>query len=194
MDFLGTSQTTIFRYLSSICIPPNTSSSTNQGPAERVPACQRVGACVPLRRRRRVSPPDAEGWREVLHRQAETTPAERAATFKPPRRRRIAEALRDRCLNCLSYSHRIARDRCLNCLPKRVACLCDACDAEGFNTLPETPSDCARRATTGLATALENAIVPAMRPSQTGIIPAGVLGRAPKAPGDAVTATPARRR
>ena len=119
MDFLGTSQTTIFRYLSSICIPPNTSSSTNQGPAERVPACQRVGACVPLRRRRRVSPPDAEGWREVLHRQAETTPAERAATFKPPRRRRIAEALRDRCLNCLSYSHRIATChlplRCLRC-------------------------------------------------------------------------------
>ena len=69
-------------------------SEANQGPAERVPARLRLGARVPPPRRRHISPPNAEGWREVLHRQAERTPAEHAATFKPPHRRRITEALR----------------------------------------------------------------------------------------------------
>jgi hypothetical protein len=41
----------------------------NQGPAKRVPAHLRLGAHVSPQRRRRISPPNAEGWQEVLHSQ-----------------------------------------------------------------------------------------------------------------------------
>jgi hypothetical protein len=42
----------------------------SHGVASRVPAHQRLGERAPPWRRRRISPPDAAGWREVLPRQA----------------------------------------------------------------------------------------------------------------------------
>lgn len=53
--------------------------------------------------------------------------------------------------------------------------------------MPETASDCARQATTRLALALENVVVPPMRPSQTGITPtwASLQGAWGRGDGDA---------
>jgi hypothetical protein len=81
----------------------------------RVPARQR------LRRRGRVSAPDADGWREILP-QLETQPAVVSVEHRQkqlPQARRIPAELHDRCFNCLSYSHRVATCRlpwrCLRC-------------------------------------------------------------------------------
>lgn len=91
----------------------------------RLPVHQRLGARVPPRGHRRISPPDADGWREVLSRSPDGRPMAKgcgsplAARPRAPRRRRIPEAMRDRCLNCLSFTHKIATCRrplrCLHC-------------------------------------------------------------------------------
>jgi hypothetical protein len=88
----------------------------------RIPAHQRLG------RRGRVSAPNAEGWREILHQQemrpeaTSTVPRGPArggqpASHRPPRR--IPADLHGRCLNCLSFTHRVATcklpQRCLRC-------------------------------------------------------------------------------
>lgn len=78
---------------------------------------QRLGPQAPPRWQHRISDPDYEGWREVLPRQ----PAEQRPPppRNPPRRRHIPAALYDRCLNYLSYNHRLATCcaplRCLRC-------------------------------------------------------------------------------
>jgi hypothetical protein len=80
-----------------------------------------VDGCVPTRQRlghrERVSTANADGWREILPRQ-ETRPAVAPVEPHPiqlPQARRIHAELRDRCFNCLSYSHRVASCR----LPRR---------------------------------------------------------------------------
>jgi hypothetical protein len=89
---------------------------------DRVPAHLRLGPRIPRRGWRRISPPDVDGWREVLNRQGDGTP--------PPghdenlrQRRRIPVFMQDRCLNCLSYTHKIASCRrplrCWNCHGER---------------------------------------------------------------------------
>jgi hypothetical protein len=81
-----------------------------------------------LRHRERVSSPDADGWQEVLHRQA-TQPAPnssvppgsarggRSASHRPLRH--IPADLYGKCFNCLSSAHRVATyklpQRCLRC-------------------------------------------------------------------------------
>jgi hypothetical protein len=83
----------------------------------RVPARQRLGT------RRQVSAPNADGWRKILPRQ-EAGPVD--ASDEPRRglglraqARKIPVQLRDKCFNCLSYSHRVATcrlpRRCLRC-------------------------------------------------------------------------------
>jgi hypothetical protein len=87
----------------------------------RIPARQRLG-------RRRVSAPDADGWREILRQQAARPataspmppgPARRGrpASCQPPRQ--IPAELHGKCLNCLSFAHRVATcklpQRCLRC-------------------------------------------------------------------------------
>lgn len=99
------------------CLGPQVSSGRRQE-GGRVSVHQRLGPQAPPRWRRRISAPDAEGWREVLPRQlAEPRPS--PPPHNPPRRRRIPEAVRDRCLICLSYNHRLATCRaplrCLRC-------------------------------------------------------------------------------
>lgn len=73
----------------------------------------------PPRRPRRISPPDAQGWWEILPREPTDAQRLKAHAPRPPRKRRIPDAMRDRCLNCLSYSHKIATCRlplrCLRC-------------------------------------------------------------------------------
>ena len=85
-----------------------------QGAAERMPARLSLGHPSTRRGRRRIYAPDADGWREVRR---EVIAA--AQAHRPPRRRRpIPEFMRDRCLNCLSYTHKVATCRvplrCLN--------------------------------------------------------------------------------
>lgn len=86
---------------------------------ECVPAHLRLGQQVPPRGRRRISGPDADGWREVLPRNPEDQRNTAARVPRPPARRRIPDALRDKCLNCLSSRHKIATCRmplrCLRC-------------------------------------------------------------------------------
>jgi hypothetical protein len=87
--------------------------------AVRAPAHLRlIGPHIPARGRRRISPPDAEGWREVLSRQTDVRGTavaneQRAVNVghRALRRRRIPDAMRDRCLNCLSFTHRLATCR-----------------------------------------------------------------------------------
>ncbi|KAJ1253589.1 hypothetical protein BS78_K231100 [Paspalum vaginatum] len=88
------------------------------------------------RRRARVSPPDQDGWRRVLP-PRRCTPPQRGASpvlgrHAPPRSSISPPAhLRDQCLNCLSFSHRVATCR----LPRR----CHRC--RGFRHLAR---DCKR--------------------------------------------------
>jgi hypothetical protein len=88
----------------------------------RIPAHQRLG------RRGWASSPDADGWREILHRQA-TQPVPyssvppgsarggRSASHRPLRH--IPTDLHGKCFNCLSSAHRVATcklpQRCLRC-------------------------------------------------------------------------------
>lgn len=83
----------------------------------------RLGARAPTAGHRRISPPDTEGWWEVLphHSPDRINSPPAMADRRPPRRpRQIPEAMRDKCLNCLSRNHRIATCRrllrCLRCL------------------------------------------------------------------------------
>jgi hypothetical protein len=71
--------------------------------------------------RRGLSPPDAEGWSEVLPRQVSGTPRPRSAAPQqnPTPWRSLPAQLDGRCLNSLSYSHCQATcthpTRCLRC-------------------------------------------------------------------------------
>jgi hypothetical protein len=85
--------------------------AAGQGAAARIPDHQRLGARVPPRRRRHISPPDSEGWREMLPQQADTPVTAHVTKSRLPRQRGIPEPLRGRCLNCLSFTHRIATCR-----------------------------------------------------------------------------------
>lgn len=84
----------------------------------RIPVHQCLGACVP-RRRRRISPPDFEGWREMLLQQVVPPAVARMTRSRLPHQRGIPKPLRDRYLNCLSFTHHIATChlpmRCFNC-------------------------------------------------------------------------------
>lgn len=94
-------------------------ASDGRAVLERASVHQCLGPRAPPRRRCRISPPDAHGWSEVLPRQPEEPQPPREHAPKAPRQRCIPDALRDWCLNCLSYSHRIATCclplRCLRC-------------------------------------------------------------------------------
>jgi hypothetical protein len=92
--------------------------AAGQGAAARIPDHQRLGARVPPRRRRHISPPDSEGWREMLPQQADTPATADITKSRRPCQRGIPEPLRGRCLNCLSFTHRIATCR----LPRRCFC------------------------------------------------------------------------
>ena len=74
---------------------------------------------------RRASSSDRDGWQEVLgvsasqyHRQVQQVVANDLRGWCH-RRRRLQDALRDRCLNCLLHTHRVATcrlpPRCLHC-------------------------------------------------------------------------------
>jgi len=67
------------------------------------------------RRRGRISTPDADGWREVLHRQqtgpAATSAVSRTGQLQHLQPRKIPAELHGRCFNCLSSSHRVATCR-----------------------------------------------------------------------------------
>lgn len=93
--------------------------AAGQGTAARIPIHQRLGAQVPPRRRRRISPPDSEGWREMLPQQADTPVTAHVTKSRRPRQHSILEPLRGWCLNCLSFTHRIATchllRRCFHC-------------------------------------------------------------------------------
>lgn len=92
----------------------------------RPPVHDRLGLRMSPRGRRRISPPDAEGWREVLSQSTPEnsgpTPSTGNATSRR-RTRKIPEEMRDKCLNCLSRTHRIATCRhllrCLRCYSYR---------------------------------------------------------------------------
>lgn len=81
-------------------------------------AHQRLGPRVPRRSRRRISPPDGDGWQAVLNWQGEP-PIKSGAARQPRHHKRIPDFLEGRCLNCFSYNHRIATCRrplrCFNC-------------------------------------------------------------------------------
>lgn len=79
-----------------------------------------AAAARPARRgRRQISPPEGDGWHEVLNRQGSEETSRGRPAAPPRRQRRIPNARRDKCLNCLSTTHRIASCRralrCLNC-------------------------------------------------------------------------------
>ena len=95
---------------------------------QRVPATQRIGPQaaerVPAHRRlgpqRRATPPDANGWQKVLPRDEGRPPpraSQRQSQSQPGHR--IPPEFAGRCLNCLSYSHRVATcrlpHRCVRC-------------------------------------------------------------------------------
>jgi hypothetical protein len=83
----------------------------------RIPARQRLG------RRGWVSAPNADGWREILHRQhtgpAATSAELRSGQMQPQQPRKIPAELLGRCFNCMSYPHLVATCRlpwrCLRC-------------------------------------------------------------------------------
>ncbi|KAG2566697.1 hypothetical protein PVAP13_7NG175551 [Panicum virgatum] len=82
-----------------------------------------VEGCIPTRQRfgrhGRVSAPNIDGWRDILP-QLEAQPAVvKVQQEQLLQLRRIPVVFRDRCFNCLSYSHRVATCRlpwhCLRC-------------------------------------------------------------------------------
>lgn len=80
----------------------------------RVPVHDRLGPHPPPQGRRRISPSDANGWREVLPRSRSghnDAPAGGTPSRPARRCRRISDEMSDKCLNCLSLNHRIATYR-----------------------------------------------------------------------------------
>ena len=83
-------------------------------PGQRIPATQRMGSQAqrtPAHRRlgkqRRATTPDRDGWQLVLHRdEARPPPRKRKERTPPPRG--IPPEYDGRCLNCLSFNHKIA--------------------------------------------------------------------------------------
>jgi hypothetical protein len=93
-------------------------------PDERVPIHHRLDQRVPRRGCRRISPPDANGWREVQSRQGDgggrtAAPRGQARDGRQLRRKKIPDVLKNRCFKCLSFAHCITTChqplRCLNC-------------------------------------------------------------------------------
>ncbi|AQL04231.1 hypothetical protein ZEAMMB73_Zm00001d046411 [Zea mays] len=82
---------------------------------------RRPSAAAPRghRRRGRVSPPDHDGWRRVLPQQRCSPPSWPGGSSAAVRSARPPACLEGKCLNCLSFSHRVATcrlpPRCLRC-------------------------------------------------------------------------------
>ncbi|KAG2538451.1 hypothetical protein PVAP13_9NG381600 [Panicum virgatum] len=75
---------------------------------QRRPVHQRLGP----RSHKRSSPPDAEGWQEVLPRPGQVGGrGQRASPRDLPEPSRIPAELVGRCLNCLSFGHKVATCR-----------------------------------------------------------------------------------
>ena len=84
-------------------------------PGQRIPATQRVGSQAAPRatthrrlgKQRRATTPDRDGWQLVLRRDEDRPPPRKRKERTPPPRG-IPPEYDGRCLNCLSFNHKIA--------------------------------------------------------------------------------------